>query len=147
VIIGIRIFSGILVSLPAVLVGACAYTQIGDEYYRPSYLIACTAFIAASFVFGLFLSPRPQETPFGRAWISLFMGGAIAWILALAVLGMVNLTPLCVGQDNGDGINSLGMCVGYTMIATAVYSPLVLTLLAVNAAVGGAIMGARKVQN
>ena len=135
-----RILAGTFVSLPALLIGACTYTSVGDEYFRPTYLIVCTAFLVASFVLGFLLSPRPQEVRFRQAWTRLFLAGTIAWTLALALLGTLNLTPLCVGQDNGDGLNDLGMCVIYTGIVAVLYSPLVLTLLAMNAAVGGAIV-------
>jgi hypothetical protein len=133
-----------LVSLPAVLIGAIVYTSIGDDYFRPTYLIVCSVFVAASLVFGFAVSPSPREARFRQAWTRLFLGGAVAWTFALAALGLLNLTPLCVGQDNGDGINDLGMCVSYTILVAAVYSPAVLTLLALNAALGGAILRDRK---
>ncbi len=131
-------------SLPAVLVGAWVLTNIGDGYYWPTYLIVATAFLVASFLFGFLLSPRPRGARFREAWTRLFLGGALGWISALATFGALNLTPLCVGQDNGDGINNLALCMSYTFIVTVVYSPLILTLLATNAALGGAFIRVRK---
>jgi hypothetical protein len=103
-----RIASGLFVSLPAALVGTWVLTNIGDGFYWPTYLIVATAFLVASFLFGFLLSPRPQGVKFREAWTRLFLGGALGWMSALATLGALNLTPLCVGQDNGDGINNLG---------------------------------------
>jgi hypothetical protein len=145
--LAVRILSGAFVSLPAVLVGACAHSLVGDEYYRPTYLVVCAVFLVASFGLGFLLSPHPHETRFLRGWTRLFVAGTLAWILALTALGTLNLTPLCVGQDNGDGFNSLGMCMGYTVLVAVVYSPLVLTLLGMNAALGGALVRVRKGQS
>lgn len=142
--VAVRLLSGTFVSLPALLVGAWAVTSIGDEYYRPAYLIGCAVFLGASFVLGFLLGPRSRSIRFWQAWVWLVVLGATAWLIALAALGLLNLTPLCVGQDNGDGNNSFGQCVSYTILVAIVYSPLVLTLLALSAAAGGALIGVRK---
>ena len=63
----VRILAGAFVSLPALLVGACTYTSVGDEYFRSTYLIVCAAFLVASFVLGFLLSPRPQAARFRKA--------------------------------------------------------------------------------
>ena len=68
--------------------------------------------------------------------------GGVAWLIALLSLALLNITPLCVGQDNGDGMNSYSLCILYAVLITLVYSPPVLILLTLSALIGGKILSA-----
>lgn len=64
------------------------------------------------------------------------LAGILGMILALLVMTALNATPLCVGQDNGDGNNDLGMCMGYVVLAGIVFGAVYLFLLTISALVG-----------
>jgi hypothetical protein len=101
------------------------------------YYIVAVAFALISFLLGFFL---PGLLP-GR-WLRhprlwLFGQGFTAWLVAILVLGLLTLTPLCVGQDNGDGNNNIGLCIAQTVLVSIVYSPLELILLCLSALPGG----------
>jgi hypothetical protein len=77
---------------------------------------------------------------FDYPWLWLFIAGGLAWLITLLSLALLNLTPLCVGQDNSDGINDLGLCFLYTFLVTLIYSPIELVLLLLSAFAGGKIL-------
>lgn len=52
----------------------------------------------------------------------------IAWCLSAPVLAVINLTPLCLGQDNGDGRNSLAICLLLAAVWFGAMSVLVIPL-------------------
>jgi len=135
--------SAILTSISALLLGACVIVTIGKEYFRTTYYLASAVFLAASLVLGFALPARLRRAGLRRAWMWVFVQGAIAWSIALWALTMLNLTPLCIGQDNGDGTNNLGLCVVYSVAAAAVYSPIDLALLAASAVGGGLLLESR----
>jgi hypothetical protein len=66
-----------------------------------------------------------------------FGQGLLAWLVAILALGLVNLTPLCVGQDNGDGNNDFALCMLQTVMVPIVSSPLEFILLCLTALSGG----------
>jgi hypothetical protein len=129
-----RIIFMVLVSLPAMLFGGCSITQFQGEYFWLSYVIASLAYFAS----GIFLALALPE--FGRAWLRIFVIGGLAWGCAALVIGLTSLTPLCIGQDNGDGINNLGLCVGQTVLAVAIYTPGIFLLLGFSAFVGSKVL-------
>jgi hypothetical protein len=61
----------------------------------------------------------------------------LAWLVAILALGLVNLTPLCVGQENGDGTNDFALCMLQTVMVAIVFSPLEFVLLCLTALPGG----------
>ncbi len=138
-----RILSAVMASIPALLLGSCVILFMGDEYDRTTYYLVSAVFLVSSLVLGFALPKRLRAAGLRRAWIRLFVQGAIAWLIALVALTVLNLTPLCIGQDNGDGTNDLGMCVFYSVVAAAAYSPLDLVLLAASAAGGGLLLETR----
>jgi hypothetical protein len=71
-------------------------------------------------------------------WI--FGQGLLAWMAAFFVLGILNITPMCVGQDNGDGNNDLVMCVVQTVLVGFAYSPLEAIALILSAFFGGLLI-------
>lgn len=129
-----RLISFVLISLPAMLFGGCALTLFQGEYYWGSYVLASVVYIAAGVIIELVLPA------FGRPWIRILLVGGLAWCCAALFLGITSLTPLCIGQNNGDGINDLAMCVGQTVLAVMVYSPGILVLLGLSAFVGNKVL-------
>jgi hypothetical protein len=81
----------------------------------------------------------PKAWPLRSGWWIAVQGTA-AWVFALVVLGMVNLTPLCLGQDNGDGSNDLSLCVIQTALVGFFYSFPQAVLLALSAIPGGMLI-------
>ena len=100
-----------IVSVPALVFILYTLTFRG-EYFYGTYLIAGLVFWSASI---LLSSPIARLRWFmatrWRTVLFFFLALTAAWLLALAVMVCLSLTPLCVGQDNGDGINNLSQCV------------------------------------
>jgi hypothetical protein len=69
--------------------------------------------------------------------------GLLAWALALLVLGFLNMTPMCVGQNNGDGNNNFVMCMFMTALSGIVYAPVYLVVLAMSAFTGHWVLSAK----
>ena len=135
-----RLLSILFTSIPAVLWLTLVLLVDGDDYYWPAYILTCGIFLGVSLVIG-FLGPTLFPQSFKRhpgLWI--FAQGILAWIAAVMVLGLLNLTPMCVGQDNGDGNNDLVMCVVQTVVVALVYSPLEFILLLPAAVTGGLLL-------
>jgi hypothetical protein len=57
--------------------------------------------------------------------------------MSALALGLINLTPLCVGQENGDGINDFGLCMAQTVMVPIACSPLEFILICLTAFPGG----------
>jgi hypothetical protein len=133
----LRFFSGFVTALPATVFWMLISTSAGSDYYWKSYFIVCGGFLAISFALGFFipaLAPKPWKR-YPSLW--LFGQGLLAWILAILALGLVNLTPLCVGQDNGDGNNDFALCMVQTVMVAIVFSPLEFVLLFLTALPAG----------
>jgi hypothetical protein len=99
-----RWLSTLFTSIPAALWMLLVILSKGNDYYRPVYVVTCGVFLAVSLAIG-FLGPTFFPQAFKRRpglWI--FGQGLLAWMAAILVPGLLNVTPLCVGQDNGNGI-------------------------------------------
>ena len=129
-------------ALPAFLFGICVLTLSRDEYYWSTYVIMSLVFTSTSVILGLILPARMHASRFGYPWLWLFIAGCLPWLIALFSLALLNITPLCVGQDNGDGTNDFSLCTMYTMLVMFLYSPIELVLLTLSAFVGGKILRA-----
>jgi len=130
-------FSGFVTALPATVFWILISTSAGCDYFWKSYFIVCGVFLAVSFALGFFipaLAPKYWKRH-PSPW--LFGQGLLAWLVAILALGLVNLTPLCVGQENGDGNNDLVLCVVQTVMVAIVFSPLEFVLLCLTALTGG----------
>jgi hypothetical protein len=51
-------------------------------------------------------------------------------------MAMLNATPLCVGQDNGDGNNDFSMCMSYVLLAAVVFGSVYFFFLSISSFVG-----------
>jgi hypothetical protein len=115
-------------------------TSAGSEYFWKSYFIVCGVFLAASFAFGFFI-PALAPTHWKRHSVVWFLGqGLLAWLVAILALGLVNLTPLCVGQDNGDGNNDFVLCLVQTVMVPFAWMPMEFILLALSVLPGSWII-------
>lgn len=125
--------SGFFLAVPALLGLVTNIETFKGEYFSITYTLVLGCFGLGSFGVGLF-APWLGRRGFCRMkmfWL-LFGGACLAWLAALIVLGALNLTPLCIGQNNGDGFNRLSECVIQTIAVGLVSTPLALGLLAVD---------------
>jgi hypothetical protein len=129
----LRLFSGFVTILPATVLWMLISISAGSEYFWKSYFIVSRVFLAVSFALGFFI-PALAPAHWKRHPILWFFGqGLLAWLVAILALGLVNLTPLCVGQDNGDGNNDFALCMVQTILVPIVYSPLEFILICLTA--------------
>jgi hypothetical protein len=133
----LRFFSGFVTALPALVFWMLIFISAGSEYFWKSYFIVSGVFLAVSFALGFFI-PALVPAHWKRHPMLWFFGqGLLAWLVAILALGLVNLTPLCVGQDNGDGNNDFALCMLQTVMVPIVSSPLEFILLCLTALSGG----------
>ena len=136
----LRFFSGFVTAIPAAVFWILIAQTMAGEYFGVTYILVSEIFMAVSFVFGFFI-----PAPFTKHWKShptfwLFGQGLLAWLVAVLVLGLFNLSPLCIGQDNGDGNNNLANCMVQTVMVPLVFSPLEFFLLCLSVFPGGWLM-------
>lgn len=130
------VLAGCMATFPAFLYLAFIIPYTGGEYYFLSYLAMGLAFFAGSFLCGAFVSYRfAHRVSRARFFFYLFLGIALAWLVSLMVLAALSLTPLCVGQDNGDGNNDLMLCVVQVVLVSLATSPFALLLIGFTALV------------
>ena len=134
----LRFFSGVVTALPGtVLLWILISMAKENEYYWLAYFIVSRVFLAVSFALG-FLVPALAPTHWKRHPSLWFFGqGLLAWLGAVLALGLINLTPLCIGQDNGDGNNNLANCIAQTVMMPIACAPLEFILLCLTALPGG----------
>lgn len=132
-----RITSAFFTALPGAffLFLVIATPGMRREYYWITIFVAVLVLFGSALVLG-FLQPswlRPK-------WFWIIAMGFVALLLALFVTAILNVTPLCVGQDNGDGNNSFGMCMGYVVLYAVFYGIPYMVLLTVSAVIGHWVM-------
>ena len=133
-----RIASASFSAFPS-LVFIIAYIWIWSftkNSYGEIYLIAISAFVISSFIFGLGLPSLLVLIGLRKPWTWILIQGLLGWIICLLILWLMNLTPLCIGQDNGDGVNDFSLCMTYTFLAGIFYTPIQLVLLVFSAITG-----------
>ncbi len=127
------IVAGLLASWPGVVlgVGTLVFRQ---EYFFLTYAIVSGVFWALSFTLGARTALRlgAGQSRERTAWLA-FRDLALAWVASLVLLGILNLTPLCVGQDNGDGRNTCALCIIQSVASAVIYTPPVLLLVGLAA--------------
>lgn len=109
---------------------------IGREYWWGTYLTVLIVLLISSMFFGSLLPSLFQALRLRHPWIWIFTQGLMAWTLAFFVLGLLNLTPLCIGQDNGDGNNDFALCNLMTALSGIIYTPIYLGILALSSLLG-----------
>jgi hypothetical protein len=138
-----RILFLLFASLPAIGWVALIFNQTGCEYFWLVYRIAAGFHLGISVMIGLFTAAflRPLWSRHPGRWI--FLTGSLAWLAGLFVMGLLDLTPLCVGQDNGDGNNDLTRCVVVDILVSLVYTPVQGLALGVISLLGSRILKTR----
>jgi hypothetical protein len=76
---------------------------------------------------------------FWQRFRSLFISALFAWAIGLFVWQIINSTPLCVGQNNGDGINDIGHCTLYVLLWAVIGSAVIIPTLVISAVGAAAI--------
>jgi len=130
---------------PAVYLGAINLRWFQAEYFFPIYAIASGIYLGACMVSAMTFPLGWSTGSFFRTWLGLCIQGAICWLAALLALAALSLTPLCVGQDNGDGHNTLALCMVGAFAAGLVTTPLVLMVISVCSAVGSTVLEVTRV--
>ena len=133
----LRFFSGFVTALPALVFWMLISTSAGSDTFWKSYFIVSGVFLAVSFALGFFIPALAPKHWKRHPTLWLFSQGVLAWLVAMLALGLANLTPLCVGQDNGDGNNDFALCMVQTVMVAIVFSPLEFILLCLTALPGG----------
>ncbi|MFZ5878624.1 MAG: hypothetical protein ACOY0R_04590 [Chloroflexota bacterium] len=128
-----RAGTAVFTALPALpfFLPVIAIESLRREYYWISILAGASALLGSALVLG-FLQPRGVRAH----WAWILAAGLAAMGLALTATAAVNLTPLCVGQNNGDGNNDLGRCLGYVLLYAVFYGIPYLLMLAASAGIG-----------
>jgi hypothetical protein len=131
-----RILYLLFTILPALFWLILLSENYGSYYYWRIYRLSALFLVAFCLVLGLFsaIFLRPLWSRHPGRW--LFLTGSLAWLAALGFMGLLDLTPLCVGQNNGDGNNDLVQCIVVDLLVSLVYSPVHGTILAVASAIG-----------
>jgi hypothetical protein len=125
----------IVAALVSILLGVPLLRNGVGRYYHSLFAVWGASFIVMNlyvtgFRLGRVLARRGRKNYFRSALLSM----GIAWALSVGVLFVANLTPLCVGQDNGDGVDTVGQCVVYTVLWGGIYSVKAVIVIAIAAA-------------
>lgn len=100
------------------------------DYWGVIHLYWGIAFAILSVAIAFFLIRNSAARQLGSLSAEkLFYGGIAAWVFSVLVLAMLNSSSMCLGQDNGDGHNSVGMCVFLTLIWPVYLSLFVVPLI------------------
>lgn len=109
-----------------------------DYYFLPSLGMAVMFFVAS--IACAWRNVHHLARLIRRPVFVMFNGLMFSWFLGLVVLGVLNLTPFCVGSDNGDGINGTGECIVYTFLAGALFTPMIVLVNGIVAVIGGRLI-------
>jgi hypothetical protein len=98
-----------LPAVPVILLG------MSNEYWGRVYLLWGVVFLLLNCRAMAMTLRRCANEHVPSTW-RLFWRQMLAWSLSVLALAVINLTPLCLGQNNGDGRNSLVMCIMLTVL-------------------------------
>lgn len=130
--------SGFVTVLPAsIFLWMFISIVAGNENYWISYFIVSGLYLVVSLALGIFV-PTLAPAHWKRHPVLWLLGqGLLAWLVAALALGLINLTPMCVGQENGDGINDFALCMAQTVMVPIACLPLEFILICLTALPGG----------
>lgn len=120
-----QILAILLMALPAFPILALSLVP---EYWGKIYFWWGAAFAVLGWATTSFCVGRTRRHGKIPSEGELFLAGMVAWCLSLIALVWINITPLCQGQDSGDGTNDLGMCLFLTVF-WAIFMSLPVVLL------------------
>jgi hypothetical protein len=140
----LRLTSAIFVAIPAFIFATLSFFLLRNEYFWITHIVSSAVFVVASLVIGVtFPHKLLGRRIIDRPWMWFCTQGILAWLVALLTLALLNSTPLCIGKDNGDGMNTLVMCSIQTIGVAITYTPLELILLGLSAMIGSVIIKAK----
>jgi hypothetical protein len=99
-----------MAALPVVVLGLIALPDPRERYWASVYVVWGAMFAALCFATTARAVRRVWGSNSGLSRKDLCFGGMTAWGLSFPVLLLTTLTPLCLGQNNGDGWNNATMC-------------------------------------
>ncbi len=115
-------------ALPAILLLILLLLLSRDEDYVLFALLG-SAFLAVSFLFiSTFCCRTDGSWTRQKLFHGFLMSTSLAWIVSLAMLAFLALTPLYLGRDNGDGTNGIMEVVLMLILFTLTYTPLILVV-------------------
>ena len=131
--IGRRITTAFFTALPALFffVPVVSIESMRREYFWISILVGASVLLGSALVLGFF-----QPVWLRPKWFWILAAGFTAMVCALFVIAILNATPLCVGQNNGDGNSSFGMCMVYVFLYAIFYGIPYMVLLTMSAVMG-----------
>jgi hypothetical protein len=132
----LRLASAMFVAIPAFIFAALSFLLLRNEYFWMTYVVTSIVFVVASLVIGVTFPHKLLGSRIHSPWMWLFTQGILAWLVALLTLALLNSTPLCIGRNNGDGMNTLFLCSLQTIGVAITYTPLELILLGMSAMIG-----------
>ena len=141
-----RLISAVFTAAPGFFFCALALATISfgkDDWWWGTYLYALIVLVISGLGLGFFLPLRFRTSKLRQPWMWIMAQGSLAWLLALLTLGLLNMTFLCIGQDNSDGNNNLGMCIFMTILSGSVYTPLYLSLLVASSLIGHGLLSSQ----
>lgn len=100
-----------LPALPILILGLIAWHDPRDRYWASVYLVWGTVVAALGSTAAGWVTRCARSTDPCLTHKAFCLAGFVAWGLSFPVLLVINLTPLCLGQDNGDGRNNVNMCI------------------------------------
>ncbi len=140
-----RITSALFTALPSIYFLYQAIFGIRSyEYFWKTYMVVASVLLGASLFFGFVLPPIFRLFHISAPWAPIVVGGLLAWLISMFVLILLNATTMCVGQDNGDGNNDLGMCMTYTFMVAVVFGSVYGFLLVLSGVAGHWIIKAQR---
>lgn len=129
-----RSASAFFTAIPGGLFFAALLASAGmmaGEYYWSSIFSGSLALFGSALLFGFAIPAM-----FRSKGLGILAAGLMAMLSALFVIALLNATPLCVGQNNGDGNNSFGMCMVLVLLYAVVYGIPYTVLLSLSALIG-----------
>lgn len=115
-------------------------TAPGDYFYFITYKIISIVLLIMQFIFGCHLYFRLQACDtLASHWKKYFMCGLMSWFVTIMVLTILNYTPLCIGQENGDGYNNMFTCTLGTIGNSLILTPRVLFGITLSSFLSAAI--------
>ena len=138
-----RLTTAMFVAIPAFIFTALSFFLLRNEYFWMTYVVTSAGFVVASLVIGVTFPHKLFGRRIHSPWMWLFTQGILAWLVALLILALLNSTPLCVGRNNGDGMNTLFLCALQTIGVALTYTPVELIFLGISAMLGNFFIRAR----
>jgi len=128
------------VATPAFIFAAMSFFLFRQEYFWITYVVTSAVFVMVSLAISIAFPYKLVDNRVQNLWMQLFAQGVLAWLVALLLLAILNTTPLCIGQNNGDGLNNFILCTFQTVGVAIAYTPLELILLALSVTTGSFII-------